>query len=551
MPVHPLAGKLPAEDMLVNVARLVTDYYAVSPDPEIKKQRVSFGTSGHRGSSFSLSFNEQHVLAVTQAICQYRAEENITGPLFLGMDTHALSEPAFMTVLEVLAANGVDVMIADEEECYTPTPVISHAILTWNGSNGKNPADGILLTPSHNPPSDGGIKYNPPHGGPADENTTIRIEKDANRMLENGLKEVKRTSVDRKALPPGIHLHDYRKAYIADLKNLIDFDVISSSGIRMGADPLGGAGLSYWEHIAEDYRLDLAVLNKTIDPAFRFMSVDHDGKIRMDPSSPYAMQTLIGKKDEFDIAFGCDTDYDRHGIVTRGSGLLPPNHFLSVCIDYLFRHRQNWPQDAMVGKTLVSSSMIDRVAARLQRKVYEVPVGFKWFVDGLRDGFLGFAGEESAGATFLRKDGSTWTTDKDGFALTLLAAEITARTGSDPGELYCGLTRELGAPLYRRIDVPCKPEDKEKLKDLSPDTIRSEELAGEPVRKTLSKAPSNKAAIGGIKVVTDNGWFAARPSGTENIYKIYAESFLGDDHLDRLAEEAQELVDGVLKGGES
>ena len=551
MPVHPHAGKLPAEDMLVNIPRLVTEYYTLKPDPVVREHMVSFGTSGHRGSSHSSSFNEQHILAVTQAICLYRIKENITGPLFLGMDTHALSEPAFITVLEVLAANGVDVMIADDGQRYTPTPVVSHAILTWNRTNQKKLADGILLTPSHNPPSDGGIKYNPPHGGPADKDTTLWIENEANRLLEDGLKGVKRVSVRPDALLPAIHRHDYRKDYIADLGNLIDFSAISSSGIRLGVDPLGGAGLSYWEHIADAYRLDLTVLNKTIDPTFRFMSVDHDGKIRMDPSSPYTMQTLIGKKDEFDIAFACDTDYDRHGIVTRSSGLLQPNHFLSACIDYLFRHRQNWPADAMVGKTLVSSSMIDRVAARLQRKVFEVPVGFKWFVDGLRDGCLGFAGEESAGATFLRKDGSAWTTDKDGFALTLLAAEITARTGSDPGALYRGLTRELGEPLYRRTDVPCEPADKEKLKQLSPDNIRSDELAGEAVRSILSHAPGNGAAIGGIKVGTDNGWFAARPSGTENIYKIYAESFLGDDHLDRLAEEAQELVDEVLRGGDS
>ncbi len=545
MQIHPHAGKLPEQEMLVNVPRLVTAYFSMTPDPGIPSQRVSFGTSGHRGASLTCSFNEQHILAVTQAICMYRKKENITGPLFLGIDTHALSEPAYVTVLEVLAANGVEVMVAGEER-YTPTPVVSHAILTWNRKKKRGLADGILLTPSHNPPGDGGIKYNPPHGGPAGGEVTSWIEDKANDLLEQKLREVHRVSFEKALSAPTTHRHEYLETYIEDLGNVIDMEVISTSGITLGVDPLGGAGVAYWERIAEYYGLHLTILNKTIDPTFRFMSLDWDGKIRMDPSSPYTMQPLIKEKDRFDIAFACDTDYDRHGIVTGSSGLLQPNHFLSVCIDYLFQHRQEWPDSAMIGKTLVSSSMIDRVAARLGRKVYEVPVGFKWFVDGLLDGSLGFGGEESAGASFLRKNGEVWTTDKDGFIPALLSAEITAKTGTDPGETYKNLICELGEPVYRRIDAPASPEEKAKLKQLSPEKLRLDTLAGEKVCTILTKASGNNAAIGGLKVVAENGWFAARPSGTENIYKIYAESFLGNDHLDRILEEAQGVVSDAL-----
>ena len=545
MQIHPHAGKLPEQEMLVNVPRLVTAFFSMTPDPGVPAQRVSFGTSGHRGASLDCSFNEHHVLAVTQAICMYRGKENITGPLFLGIDTHALSEPAFVTVLEVLAANGVEVMVAGEER-YTPTPVVSHAILAWNRKKRKGLADGILLTPSHNPPGDGGIKYNPPHGGPASGEVTSWIEKKANDLLVQKLREVRKVTFEKAVSASTIHSHDYLKTYIEDLGNVIDMEVISKSGISLGVDPLGGAGVAYWERIAERYGLDLTILNKTVDPTFRFMSLDWDGKIRMDPSSPYTMQPLVEQKDRFDIAFACDTDYDRHGIVARGSGLLQPNHFLSVCIDYLFQHRQDWADSTMIGKTLVSSSMIDRVAAKLGRKIYEVPVGFKWFVDGLLSGSLGFAGEESAGASFLRMDGKAWTTDKDGFIPALLAAEITAKTGNDPGEVYRGLTGDLGEPMYRRIDAPATPQEKAKLKQLSPEKLSIVELAGEKIRDILTEAPGNKAAIGGLKVVTDNGWFAARPSGTENIYKIYAESFLGSNHLDRILEEAREMVGAAL-----
>ncbi|MCG8342588.1 MAG: phosphoglucomutase (alpha-D-glucose-1,6-bisphosphate-dependent) [Chlorobiales bacterium] len=545
MQVHPYAGKLPEQKMLVNVPRLVSAYFSIAPDPGVAAQRVCFGTSGHRGTSLNGSFNEDHILAVTQAICMHRKKKSIDGPLFLGIDTHALSEPAFVTVLEVLAANGVEVMIAGEER-YTPTPVVSHAILTWNRKEGNGLADGILLTPSHNPPSDGGIKYNPPHGGPAGGEVTSWIEDTANHLLERKLKDVRRVSYEKALSAPTTHCNDYLGAYVKDLGSVIDMEVISKSGIRLGVDPLGGAGVAYWGQIAENYGLNLTILNKTIDPTFRFMSVDWDGKIRMDPSSPYTMQPLIEQKDRFDIAFACDTDYDRHGIVTRSAGLLQPNHFLSVCIDYLFQHRREWSESMMIGKTLVSSSMIDRVAAKLGRKVYEVPVGFKWFVDGLLSGSLGFAGEESAGASFLGKSGEVWTTDKDGFIPALLSAEITAATGKDPGEVYRKLTLELGDPVYRRVDAPATPEEKAKLKHLSPEKLSIDELAGEKIRDILTNAPGNNAAIGGLKVVSENGWFAARPSGTENIYKIYAESFFGKEHLGMIISEAQNMVGGAL-----
>ena len=541
MQIHSHAGKLPEKEMLVNVPRLLAAYFSMKPDPGINAQRVSFGTSGHRGTSLNGSFNEEHILAVTQAICMYRKKESISGPLFLGIDTHALSEPAFVTVLEVLAANGVEAMIAGEER-YTPTPVVSHAILTWNRKKDKGLADGILLTPSHNPPCNGGIKYNPPHGGPAGDEVTSWIEDKANHLLERKLRDVPRVSYEKALSAPTTHRHDYLRAYVKDLGSVIDMEVISTSGIRLGADPLGGAGVAYWGRIAESYGLNLTILNKTVDPTFRFMSVDWDGIIRMDPSSPYTMQPLIEQKENFDVAFACDTDYDRHGIVTRSTGLLQPNHFLSVCIDYLFRHRNEWPDDSMVGKTLVSSSMIDRVAAKLGRKVYEVPVGFKWFVDGLLEGSLGFAGEESAGASFVRKNGRVWTTDKDGIIPALLSAEITAKTGRDPGELYRKLTSDLGEPVYRRIDTPVSSEEKEKLKAFSPEKLSVDELAGEKIQSVLTNAPGNRAAIGGLKVITENGWFAARPSGTENILKIYTESFLGNMHLDYIFVDAQDII---------
>ncbi len=545
MQIHPHAGKLPEQEMLVDVPRLVTAFFSMSPDPGVASQRISFGTSGHRGTSLNGSFNEDHILAVTQAICMYRKKEKIDGPLFLGIDTHALSEPAFATVLEVLAANGIEVMVAGEER-YTPTPVVSHAILTWNRDVGKGTADGILLTPSHNPPGDGGIKYNPPHGGPAGGETTSWIEDAANHLLVEKLRDVRRIPCAKALSAPTTHRYDYPGTYIGDLGSVIDMEVIARSGITLGVDPLGGAGLAYWERIAEHYGVQLTILSKTVDPTFRFMSVDWDGKIRMDPSSPYTMQPLIRQRDRFDIAFACDTDYDRHGIVTRSSGLLQPNHYLAVCIDYLFQHRDAWPRSAMVGKTLVSSSMIDRVAAKHGRMVYEVPVGFKWFVDGLLEGFLGFGGEESAGASFLRKNGEVWTTDKDGFIPALLSAEITAKTGDDPGEVYRKLTQDLGEPVYRRIDAPATPEEKAKLKGLSPEKLSMGQLAGEEIRDILTNAPGNKAAIGGLKVVSDNGWFAARPSGTENIYKIYAESFLGEKHLERILAEGESMISAVL-----
>ena len=531
--------------MLVNVPRLVTAYYTEAPDPSVPEQRVAFGTSGHRGASFDKAFNERHILAVSQTICLYRERKKIDGPLFLGMDTHALSVPALASTLEVLAANGVNVMIAHGDE-YTPTPVVSHAIVSYNRGRKTGLADGIVITPSHNPPYDGGFKYNPPNGGPAESAVTAWIEAKANEFLENDLLGVKRIPFEKALRASTTHRHDYLNAYIADLDNVIDMDAIRDSKIIMGVDPLGGAGVHYWGPIAERYGLNLTVVNEAVDPTFRFMTVDWDGQIRMDPSSPYAMQRLIGLKDRFEIAFACDTDHDRHGIVTRSAGLLPPNHYLSVAIFYLFQHRPKWHKTATVGKTLVSSRMIDRVTAKLGRKLYETPVGFKWFVVGLLDGSLGFGGEESAGASFVRLDGSVWTTDKDGIIPDLLAAEITARMGRDPGEIYRELTHEFGEPVYDRVEAPATSEQKELLGRLSPQQVRLTELAGEKIQTIFTRAPGNGAPIGGLKVVAESGWFAARPSGTEDIYKIYAESFRGADHLKRILEEAQMIVNDAL-----
>ena len=545
MKISPLAGKLAQPSMLVNIPRLITAYYTNIPDVAIPAQSVAFGTSGHRGSAFETSFNEWHVLAISQAICDYRKMKNIGGPLYLGIDTHALSEPAFASALEVLAANGVDVMIADKNE-YTPTPVISHAILVYNRGRDQGLADGIVITPSHNPPDNGGFKYNPPNGGPADNDVTGWIEARANVFLKNNLDGVQRISFQKALHATTTHKHDYLNMYVGDLDNVIDMDAIRGANIRIGVDPLGGAGVHYWEPIAERYGLSLTVVNDTVDPTFRFMTVDWDGKIRMDPSSPYAMQGLIDIKDRYDIAFACDTDHDRHGIVTRNAGLLPPNHYLSVAIFYLFQHRPKWSKSAMVGKTVVSSQMIDRITAKLGRNLYEVPVGFKWFVDGLLDGSLGFGGEESAGASFIRRDGSVWTTDKDGLVPALLAGEITARMGRDPGEIYRDLVRELGEPVYDRMEAPATAEQKTRLSKLSPRQIKSSELAGESIQSILTQAPGNGASIGGLKVVAASGWFAARPSGTEDIYKIYAESFRGEDHLRRIQSEAQTIVSTAL-----
>lgn len=543
--VNPLAGKRVQTSSLINVPRLITAYFSHLPDPAIPAQRVAFGTSGHRGSAFENSFNEWHVLAITQAICQYRKQQGIDGPLFLGIDTHALSEPAFVSALEVLAGNGVEVMIAGNGE-YTPTPVVSHAILSYNRGRDKGLADGILITPSHNPPDSGGFKYNPPNGGPADKDVTGWIEAYANALLENGLQGVRRIPYEQARRASTTHRHDFINAYVSDLGSVLDMDAIRGANIHMGVDPLGGAGVHYWGAIAERYGLDLKVVNEYVDPTFRFMSVDWDGQIRMDPSSIYAMQSLIGLKDQFDIAFACDPDHDRHGIVTKNAGLLPPNHYLSVAIFYLFQHRPKWRKDAAVGKTVVSSQMIDRVTAKLGRKLYEVPVGFKWFVDGLYDGTLGFGGEESAGASFLRQDGRVWSTDKDGMIPALLSAEISARMGRAPDEIYRNLAHEFGEPIYDRIDAPATPAEKQKLAQLSPQQVLSAELAGEKIQSILTHAPGNGAALGGLKVVAENGWFAARPSGTENIYKIYAESFRGADHLQRIQEEAQAIVSAAL-----
>jgi phosphoglucomutase len=545
MKVSPSAGKPAEASMLVNVPRLVTAYYTEVPDPSVPEQRVAFGTSGHRGSAFQKAFNEWHILAISQAICLYREQKKIDGPLFLGMDTHALSVPALASALEVLAANGVEVMLARGDE-YTPTPAVSHAILTYNRGRKTGLADGIVVTPSHNPPHDGGFKYNPPNGGPAESAVTAWIEAKANEFLESSLLGLKRIPFEEALRAPTTHRHDYLNAYIADLANVIDMDAIRAAKISLGVDPLGGAGVHYWEPIADRYGLNLTVVNEAVDPTFRFMTVDWDGQIRMDPSSPYAMQRLIGLKDRFEIAFACDTDHDRHGIVTRSAGLLPPNHYLSVAIFYLFQQRPKWRKEAAIGKTVVSSQMIDRVTAKLGRKLYEVPVGFKWFVDGLLDGSLGFGGEESAGASFVRLDGSVWTTDKDGIVPALLAAEITARMDRDPGEIYRELTHEFGEPLYDRVEAPATPEQKEILEKLSPQQVRSTDLAGEKVQAILTRAPGNGAPIGGLKVLAENGWFAARPSGTEDIYKIYGESFRGADHLRRILEEAQTIVSDAL-----
>ena len=547
MAMHPLAGKPAPQSILTNIPRLVADYYSLAPDPAEPSHRVAFGTSGHRGSSTLHSFNEAHILAVSQAVAEYRAGQGIDGPLFLGMDTHALSEPALISAVEVFAANGVELMI-DKASGYTPTPVISHAILRHNRNRSEGLADGVVITPSHNPPSDGGFKYNPPNGGPADTAVTGWIEKRANQLLaEPG--GIRRWPWMRAERADNVHRHDFMTPYVDDLGNVIDMDVIRASGIRIGADPMGGSGVAYWEPIAARYGIDLEVVNPAIDPSFRFMSVDKDGKIRMDCSSPAAMASLIGLKDRYDIAFGNDTDFDRHGIVTPSVGLMNPNHYLSVAIAWLFSHRPDWPARAAIGKTLVSSSMIDRIAADLGRTLCEVPVGFKWFVDGLLDGSFGFGGEESAGASFLRRDGSVWVTDKDGIILDLLAAEITACSGRDPGEHYRAFEQRFGSPVYERIDAPASREDKAVLAALSPEQVTATELAGEPITARLTRAPGNGAAIGGLKVVTENGWFAARPSGTEDLYKIYAESFKGAEHLRRIQSEARQIVAAALKGG--
>jgi len=547
MKIHELAGKPVPRSMLANIPRLISAYYIYKPDVSDPAQRVAFGTSGHRGSSLKNSFNEAHILAVSQAICEYRKAQKIRGPLFLGMDTHALSEPAFASAVEVFAANKVQVRI-QEGYTYTPTPVVSHAILTYNqkirGSRGR--ADGVVITPSHNPPEDGGFKYNPPHGGPADTATTKVIEDRANEILSRGLKGVRRIPFEKAIRTENVVQHDFVSPYVDDLGNVIDMQAIASAGLRIGVDPLGGAAVGYWKPIAERYGLDLEVVNDIVDPTFSFMTADRDGRIRMDCSSPYAMASLIQLKDRFDIAFGNDTDVDRHGIVTRGSGLMNPNHYLSAAIWYLFQNRPGWRKDAAIGKTLVSTSMIDRVGTALGRKVSEVPVGFKWFVDGLIDGSYGFGGEESAGASFLRKNGTVWTTDKDGIIMDLLACEITAKTGKDPAEHYRELEDQFGKAYYTRIDAPASSSEKAVLAKLSPELVTAQELAGEPITAKLTRAPGNNADIGGLKVITKNGWFAARPSGTEDIYKIYAESFLSEAHLKKIQEEAVAIISAAF-----
>jgi phosphoglucomutase len=543
--VSPLAGKPIDPSRLVNVPNLVTAYFTGRPDPAIPAQRVAFGTSGHRGSSFDDAFNEGHILAISQAICDHRRSKGIDGPLFIGIDTHALSAPALASALEVLAANGVETMI-DAQGGYTPTPVISHAILTYNRNRTSGLADGIVITPSHNPPEDGGFKYNPPNGGPADTDVTGWMERTANDFLAAGLQGVKRIPYSRALRSPHVHRYDFVTPYVADLGAVVDMEAIRAAGVKIGIDPLGGAAVHYWHPVIERYGITATVVNEAVDPTFRFMTADWDGKIRMDCSSPYAMTSLVGMRDTFDVAFANDTDADRHGIVTRSSGLMNPNHYLAVAIDYLFSNRPQWRADSGVGKTVVSSGLIDRVAAKLGRRLVEVPVGFKWFVDGLVDGSLGFGGEESAGASFLRRDGTVWTTDKDGLILGLLAAEITARTGRDPGEAYKSLTATLGVPFYARIDAPATTEQKKLLKALSADKLGMKELAGQPVEATLSHAPGNNAAIGGIKVVAKDGWFAARPSGTEEVYKIYAESFRGEDHLRQIQDEAKQGIARVF-----
>ncbi|MBI2802850.1 MAG: alpha-D-glucose phosphate-specific phosphoglucomutase [Gammaproteobacteria bacterium] len=544
MTVHPQAGYPLAPHELVDVAHLVSAYYTGAPDPGVPGERVAFGTSGHRGSAFARSFNEAHILAITQAICEYRHAQSITGPLYLGMDTHALSTPAHATALEVLAANRVTVMIAADDE-YTPTPAVSHAILTYNRERSSGFSDGILITPSHNPPQDGGFKYNPPHGGPAGTDVTTWIEQRANHLLSD-LATVRRIPLARALGCATTHRHDYLHAYVKDLASAIDFDAIRGADVVFGVDPLGGAGVHYWPLIAELHGIKLDVVNTLVDPTFRFLPRDWDGQLRMDPSSRYVMQGLIALQSKFEVAFACDADHDRHGIVTRSAGLLPPNHYLAVAVDYLLTHRPHWPRSAAIGKTLVSSSMLDRVTAKHGREIYEVPVGFKWFVEGLHHGTLAFGGEESAGAAFLRRDGRVWTTDKDGILLNLLAAEMTATTGRDPGALYRTLTAEFGAPCYDRIDAPASPAQKDRLKKLSPAAVAQRELAGAPITQILTQAPGNQEAIGGLKVVTADGWFAARPSGTENVYKIYAESFRDARHLREIQDEAQTLITSAI-----
>jgi phosphoglucomutase len=536
--INPLAGKIVDPSMLANIPRLVTAYFAGKPDPSVPAQRVAFGTSGHRGSAFNNAFNEAHILAISQAVCDIRRNLGITGPLFVGIDTHALAEPALASALEVFAANGVDVML-DEHDGYTPTPVLSRAILTYNKGRDNGLADGVVMTPSHNPPEDGGFKYNPPNGGPADTDITTAIERAANGLLEGGLSGVKRIPYDRARKSSCVHRYDYIGPYVADLADVIDMEAIRAAGVTIGIDPLGGAGVHYWRPIIERYRLAATIVNDAVDPTFRFMTVDWDGKIRMDCSSPYAMAQLIGMRDKFDVAFANDTDADRHGIVTRSNGLMNPNHYLAAAISYLFENRPNWGRDSAVGKTIVSSAIIDRVANKLGRRLVETPVGFKWFVDGLGDGSFGFAGEESAGASFLRRNGSVWTTDKDGMVLGLLAAEMTARTGRDPSQLFDQLTGELGVPFYERIDAPATSAQKNLLKALTGEKLAMAELAGELVQATLTAAPGNGQSFGGIKVITDSGWFAARPSGTEDVYKIYAESFRSQAHLRQIQREAQ------------
>lgn len=547
MALHELAGQPVPIELLENIPRLVSAYYAVKPDPDNATQAVEFGTSGHRGTSSTGRFNENHILAISQAICEYRTSQGITGPLYLGMDTHALSEPAFVSALEVFAANGVTTMI-DQDRGFTPTPVVSHAILGHNRNRTNDLADGVVITPSHNPPSDGGFKYNATNGGPADSATTTTIQNRANEILAANLADVKRMVLADAMDSEFVTEHDYITPYVEDLKNVVDMDAIKAANLKIGVDPMGGAGIDYWEPIAARYGLNIEIVNRRVDPTFSFMRVDRDGKIRMDCSSPSAMAGLIDLKDRFDIAFGNDPDYDRHGIVTPSVGLMNPNHYLAVAIQYLFQNRPDWGDDVAVGKTLVSSSMVDRVAVDLGRTLCEVPVGFKWFVDGLMDGSLGFGGEESAGASFLRMDGTTWTTDKDGIILDLLAAEILAKTGKDPGQHYQALVEQHGSPVYDRIDAPATPDQKNALKALSPESVLSKELAGDAIDARLTEAPGNNAAIGGLKVVTKNGWFAARPSGTEDIYKIYAESFVSADHLARIQTEAKQIVSDALGG---
>ena len=545
--IHLLAGQAAPPSMLANIPRLVTAYFAQKPDPEIPAQRVAFGTSGHRGSALNNAFNEAQIVAISQALCDYRREKDLSGPLFVGIDTHALAEPALASALEVFAGNGIDMMI-DHQNGYTPTPAVSHAILTYNRSHGGGRADGVVITPSHNPPEDGGFKYNPPNGGPADTDITAGIERAANRYLENDLKGVKRIPYERARKSACVHRHDYIKPYVADLENVLDMEAIRASGVKIGIDPLGGAAVRYWQPVIERYRLAATIISDEVDPTFRFMTLDWDGKIRMDCSSPYAMGRLIAMRERFDVAFANDTDADRHGIVTRSSGLMNPNHYLAAAIAYLFEHRRQWKKDSAVGKTIVSSAIIDRVAKKLDRSLVETPVGFKWFVGGLIGGSFGFAGEESAGASFLRKDGSVWTTDKDGLILGLLAAEMTARTGRDPGQLFGELTAELGVPFYERIDAPANSQQKNVLKRLTGEKLGMKELGGEPVRAALSVAPGNNQPFGGIKVVADNGWFAARPSGTEDVYKIYAESFRSAAHLKQIQGDAQSAIAQAFKG---